>query len=72
MRTTRLLFGCVPMLCAIAGSAFSLTGCTDPSKQSGTQVQVSDEAKARIEGRRQMYKERAQALREKSKTKKSR
>lgn len=44
----------------LLGLGFGLivaAGCSDPARQTGTQVQVSEETKAQIQDMRDMYKE---------------
>lgn len=52
--------------CSVLGFLLLMPGCNDESKQSGTQVQVSDEAKAQLKAKRDLYNARAK---EKPKTK---
>ena len=48
----------LPLYFALAMiSPFFLVGCGDDSKTSGTQVQLSEEAKGQIKDMREMYKE---------------
>lgn len=47
------------MLCLFLGSPSLMSGCSDESKQSGTQVQVSEEQKAQLNSKRDMYNARA-------------
>jgi hypothetical protein len=45
------------LLGLVLGLAPLLGGCSDPSRQTGTQVQVSEETKAQIQDMRDMYKD---------------
>jgi hypothetical protein len=48
----------LPSFCALAvGLSLLQTGCGDDSKTSGSQLQMSPEAKAQIQDMRDMYKE---------------
>jgi len=59
MRGIRVVIGSSWLL----GSWFGLLllgGCSDPSRQTGTQVQVSEQVKAQDDEMRNMYKEKGQ------------
>jgi hypothetical protein len=75
MRTARSPRGRILLLMLFIGSHLPLIGCTDESRTSGTMVQVSEEAKKRIESRRDAYKarakEKAQARKDQSQVKKT-
>jgi hypothetical protein len=59
MRGIRVLIGSCWLLGWASGLIF-LGGCTDESRTTGTQVQVSEKQKAIDEDMRNMYKEKAQ------------
>ena len=61
MRTARSPRGRTLLLILFIGACLPLMGCNDESKTSGTMVQVSEEAKKQIQGRRESYKAKAQA-----------
>jgi hypothetical protein len=66
MRTTSSLRGRVLLLGLFIVSPLSSIACNDDSKTSGTSVQVSEEAKQHIVGRREVYKSKAQPRKEKT------
>ncbi len=53
------------LLCLFVVSHLLLVGCNDESKTTGTQVQLSDEAKAQLDGRKKLYKSKNDDLKEK-------
>lgn len=55
MRTARFRGGLILILTLFIGSLVPLTGCNDESRTSGTQVQVSEEAKAQLKAKRESY-----------------
>jgi hypothetical protein len=61
MRTARSPRGRVLILLIFIGSHLPLVGCNDQSRTSGTMVQVSEEAKKHLEGRRDAYKAKKDA-----------
>jgi hypothetical protein len=61
MRATCRFVGRVTLPCLFLGFPLLTTGCNDESKQSGTQVQVSEEAKAQLNAKRDLYNARAKA-----------
>ncbi len=72
MRTTRSPRGRFLLLTIFLGSHLSLSGCGDDSKTSGTMVEVSEQAKKHIGGRREIYKSKAQPRKEKVEVSKKR
>lgn len=53
------------MLALFIGSHLVLSGCNDESKTSGTMVQPSEEAKAQLKGRTNLYKSKTDDLKAK-------
>jgi hypothetical protein len=66
MRTARSPRGRCLLLALFGGSQLCLSACNDESRTSGTMVQVSEQAKKHIEGRREAYKAKAEARKAKS------
>jgi hypothetical protein len=64
VKTTGLRQGRILLLLLFFGSELLLSGCSDNPNQSGTQVHVSEQAKAQPEARRDSKK--AESLRIKS------
>ncbi len=56
MKTGQFLRGRIVLLVLFAGSCLPLTGCNDESRTTGTQVQVSEEAKAHLKSKMETYK----------------
>jgi hypothetical protein len=66
-RSTR---GGIPLLILFVMSHVPLLGCNDESKTSGTMVQVSEEQKKHIQGRREnYYQDKSKTRKEQSKLK---
>jgi hypothetical protein len=65
MKTTCLRRGRRLLLALFIGSHLVLSGCNDESKTSGTMVEPSEEAKAQLKGRRNLYKSKTDDLKEK-------
>jgi len=69
MRTACFPRGRILVLALIISSHLPLIGCSDDSRTSGTVVQVSEEAKQAVAGRKAAYKARSQALKDQAKDK---
>ena len=61
--------GRIQLLILFIGSLFPWVGCTDESRTSGTMVQVTEEAKKHIDGRREEYKAKAKTKTRKDQSK---
>ena len=57
MRTRSVRRICLFLFSAAILFPLFQTGCEDESKTTGTQVKISDEAKAQIQDMREMYKD---------------